>query len=39
MKGRLLLFDGHAIAHRAYHAFEHSTERLSTKKGEVESAV
>ena len=39
MNGRLLLFDGHAIVHRAYHAFERSTERLSTKKGEVVSAV
>jgi len=39
MKGRLLIFDGHAIVHRAYHAFERSTERLSTKKGEVVSAV
>ena len=39
MKGRLIIFDGHAIVHRAYHAFERSTERLSTKKGEVVSAV
>jgi DNA polymerase-1 len=39
MKGRFLIFDGHAIVHRAYHAFERSTERLSTKNGEVVSAV
>ena len=39
VKGLLLLFDGHGIVHRAFHAFERSPERLTTKSGEVVAAV
>jgi DNA polymerase-1 len=35
---RLVLFDGHAIVHRAFHAFE-KTRILTSKSGEIVSAV
>ncbi len=35
---RLVLFDGHAIVHRAFHAFER-TRILTSKSGEIVSAV
>jgi DNA polymerase-1 len=35
---RLVLFDGHAIVHRAFHAFE-GTRVLTSKSGEIVSAV
>ncbi len=38
MSGRLVLFDGNAIVHRAFHAFEHAT-ALTSKDGEIVSAV